>query len=150
MPIRRGKMYYCQALGKGVANYDKDGFEWTFDLAVSPEVLAEMDKEGTKKKPKNKDDDRGDFFSFRKSTLKADGEAAKPIEFVDRTGKEWDRSVAIGNGSVVDVKYMLKDYEYKNKKGVKRTILTVRVVEHIPYEGGNREDFEYDDWSSDD
>jgi len=145
MPIRSGKMYYCKVFGEGSKNYEGDGMEWSFDLAVEGDTLAEMEKEGVKAKPKNKGDARGDFYQFRKDTMKKDGEPAKPIEVVDAVGKPWDPSVAIGNESVIDVKYLLKEYEYKGKKGIKRNILAIRVKDHVPYEGGGREDFKFDD-----
>lgn len=145
MPIRSGKMYYCKVLGDGAKNYEGDGLEWSFDLVVEGDTLAEMEKEGVKAKPKNKGDGRGDFYQFRKATVNADGKPAKPIEVVDKAGKPWDRNVAIGNESVVDVKYLLKEYEYKGKKGIKRNILAVRVKDHVPYEAGEREDFKFDD-----
>ena len=145
MPIRSGKMYYCKVLGDGAKNYEGDGMEWSFDLAVEGDTLAEMEKEGVKAKPKNKGDGRGDFYQFRKATVNADGKPAKPIEVVDKAGKPWDPKVAIGNESVVDVKYLLKEYEYKGKKGIKRNILAIRVKDHVPYEAGEREDFKFDD-----
>ena len=145
MPIRSGKMYYCKVFGDGAKNYEGDGNEWSFDFAVDDQTLAEMEKEGVRSKPKNKGDDRGDFYQFRKPTVNRDGNAAKPIEVVDKAGNPWDPTVAIGNESLVDVKYLLKEFEYKGKKGIKRNILAIRVKDHVPYEGGNREDFKYDD-----
>lgn len=151
MPIRSGKMYFCKVFGEGAKNYEGDGMEWSFDLAVDGDTLAEMEKEGVRAKPKNKGDDRGDFYQFRKPTVNKPtpdaplGKPAKPIEVVDKAGKPWDPTVAIGNESVVDVKYLLKEFEYKGKKGIKRNILAIRVKDHVPYEAGNREDFKFDD-----
>jgi hypothetical protein len=145
MPIRSGKVYYSKVFGRGSKNYDGDGMEWSFDLAVDENTLAEMEKEGVKSKFKNKSDDRGDFYQFRKDTVKRDGQPAKPIEVVDKRGKPWDTSVIIGNGSLVDVKYLLKEYDFKGKKGIRRNILAIRVKDHVPYEGEEREDFDFDD-----
>ena len=145
MPIRRGKIYYAKVFRDGAENYERDGREWSFDFLVDKATLQEMEKEGVRAKPKNKGDDRGDYYQFRKPILKKDGSPAKPIEVVDKAGAPWDPDVAIGNESVVEIKYLLKEFEYKDKKGIKRNILAIRVVDHVPYEGGQREDFNYKD-----
>ncbi len=151
MPIKQGQIYYAKVFGNGGRNYNDDGDEWSFDFIPSAETMAEMEAEGVTAKPRNRGDERGDFYTFSKPVLKKDGSAAKPIEIVDRKGKPWPADKAIGNKSTVDIKYLIKEYEYKKKKGLKRAILAIRVLEHIPYEPGDREDFNYgDEWASED
>jgi hypothetical protein len=52
---------------------------------------------------------------------------------VDKDGKDWDKSKAIGNGSIVTVKC----FGYRNQdEQLVVSLNLVMVVEHVPYEGG--------------
>lgn len=62
--------------------------------------------------------------------MKADGNKADPIRIVDANGEPWDGRL-IGNGSIVDVKFVVKDYGVGKKKGV--YIRALRVLELVPY-----------------
>lgn len=75
-------------------------------------------------------DDRTDcFISFRHRELKKDGSKADPIKVVDAAGRPWNGAL-IGNGSTVDVKFIVKRYLGK-KDGV--YIRAVRVLNLVPY-----------------
>lgn len=56
------------------------------------------------------------------------------LKVVDKDGKDWDKSQAIGNGSIVTVKC----FGYRNQDGQLVVSLNlVMVVEHVPYEGNS-------------
>lgn len=56
------------------------------------------------------------------------------LKVVDKDGNDWDKNVAIGNGSVVTVKC----FGYRNQDGqLVISLNLVMVVEHVPYEGGS-------------
>lgn len=56
------------------------------------------------------------------------------LKVVDKDGKDWDKSKAIGNGSIVTVKC----FGYRNQdEQLVVSLNLVMVVEHVPYEGGN-------------
>lgn len=55
------------------------------------------------------------------------------LKVVDKDGKDWDKSKAIGNGSIVTVKC----FGYRNQdEQLVVSLNLVMVVEHVPYEGG--------------
>ena len=56
------------------------------------------------------------------------------LKVVDAEGKDWDKSKAIGNGSILHVKC----FGYRNQDGQLVVSLNlVMVVEHVPYEGNS-------------
>jgi hypothetical protein len=73
--------------------------------------------------------------------LKKDGTKADPIRIVAANGTPWDGSL-IGNGTVVDVKFIVKEYPGK-KSGV--YIRAVRVLELVKYEAQDFAPLDEDD-----
>ena len=69
------------------------------------------------------------FISFRHKELKKDGTKADPVRVVDAAGQPWNGDL-IGNGSTVDVKFVVRKYPGK-KDGV--YIRAVRVLELVKY-----------------
>jgi hypothetical protein len=55
--------------------------------------------------------------------------------------KPWDGKTKIGNGSKVNVKFVINDVPYGGKVWKKPGILGVQVVDLVPYEGGDYEEF---------
>jgi hypothetical protein len=62
--------------------------------------------------------------------VKKDGSKADPLRIVDSNNEPWNGAL-IGNGSKVDVKFVVKDYGVGKKKGV--YIRAVRVLDLVPY-----------------
>lgn len=141
--IIKGKTTWCSILGKGKPGFDKDDpmqTEWSFDLSLTPETKKILTDLGLKSKIKNKGDDRGDFFQFKKKCWYKDRETgkfehAKPINVVDGQKKPWDQTKLIGNGSTLNVSFTVKDETYGSKPYKKILIGGVQVWEHVPYEG---------------
>lgn len=48
----------------------------------------------------------------------------------------------IGNGSIVNIQYELKEWEAFGNTGVKPELKAVQVLEHVPYSGGVNDEFE--------
>jgi hypothetical protein len=69
-------------------------------------------------------------MSFRHRELKKDGSPAEPLRIVDAENNAWNGAL-IGNGSKVDVKFVVKDYGVGKKKGV--YIRAIRVLDLVPY-----------------
>jgi hypothetical protein len=83
--------------------------------------------------PKEGDAREERFLSFRHREFKADGNKADPIRVVEAKGAEnvpWDGRL-IGNGSVVEAKFVVKDYGVGRKKGV--YLRAIRVLDLVPY-----------------
>lgn len=131
----RGKAQYPKIF-KAVPNYNKDGFEWTIDLALDPAGVAQATAEISKKKLKDSDS-FGTYIRFKQGTTYKDAETGEvknrnPPEVVDANGNAWDPEVKIGNGSLVDVKAQVVDYGAGKELGV--YLQKVRVLDHVAYE----------------
>lgn len=126
-----GKAYWAKILGKPVPNYSNDGYEWTMDLSLDDKAKEMINQLGISDRIRNKGDARGDFISFKQRETRADGSKNEPIRVVNAKNQPWDHNNKIGNDSLVDVKFNVKDYGKGKKPGV--YIQAVRVLDHIPY-----------------
>ena len=132
--IIRATAYYAKILGNPVPAYDKTKKEWTIDLCFDDETIEKLVSEGMDKDYlRNKGDERGYFFTYRRPELRKDGSAATPIKVVDDKGNPWDQRVLIGNKSVLNVNVALNQ---AGKKGLKPSIISIQVWDHVPYSGG--------------
>ena len=129
----RGKAYYAKILGDPIPNYNKDGREWKMDLILTKAALPELKKLGISDRVKSKEDycDGQPYLTFKQRELKKDGSTNKPIQVVDVRNKPWDQDTLIGNGSDVDVKFVVVNYGPGMKDGV--YIRGVRVLNLVPY-----------------
>lgn len=136
MPIKQGKARFVKILGNPVDGYNKteDDKQWEFDLELSDED-AENAGPGFNVKVDQKTGAK--YVKFTRKAYKKDGTAAKPIAVVDDKGKDWDRSVMIGNGSTLNVLYDSKEWEFGRKKGVRNSVIKVQVWDHVEYKRGD-------------
>ena len=135
--VIQGKAYYAKVLGAPAWGYKKQHKEWSLDVTIDAPTKARLLEAGMSKGViKNKDDDRGDFITFKRRELKKDGTPGKRIEVVNKKGQEWDQKALIGNGSVVNCKIALNEYEGETKPG----LIKLQVVEHVEYEGRGGDD----------
>lgn len=134
--VLRGEAMYAKILGDPVLNYNKDGKEWKMDFKLADKnSIKELDKLGIKDRVKTKDGylDGEPFMTFKQAEFRKDGVTPnQPIKVVDIAGKEWSQEKLIGNGSKVDVKFVVMDFGPGKKKGV--YIRSVRVLDLVPYE----------------
>lgn len=145
--ITQGKAHWAKIVGKPHPGYDKTKKEWSMDLEVDDEAIKKIIEAGIpKSKIKESEDGSYKYISFKRNAVKSDGEDSKPIRIVDAKKAAWDGKTLIGNGSVVNVSWLVNETEYNGKKFKKPGILAVQVVELVPYEGrGGDDDFpEYD------
>ena len=68
---------------------------------------------------------------------KKSGEDKTPVRVVDMFGQDIDART-IGNGSVVNVQYTVRDWEFQGRKGRTPELVAVQVVELIEYTGGTK------------
>ncbi len=136
----RGITYWAQILGDPRPNYDQTGKEWSIDVSIDEATQETLKKLGLEPKFKNKGDDRGTFITFKRAAIKKAGPLAgkdnSPIRVVNPDGKtEWDRSVKIGNGSVVNVRFSVNENVGGpgKKKFVRADVLSIQVWEHKAY-----------------
>ena len=111
MSLIQGKAYWFRAQGQPHPGFDKSdpkAAEWSFDLALTPETKAELIANGIKSAIKNKNDDRGDFITFKRRAYRKDGTPAKPIRVVDHHNALWDGR-PVGNGSTINVSYTVNE-----------------------------------------
>lgn len=146
--VLTGQAHWAK-LGQPVPNYNKDGNEWTIDVAIDEATVRELKAQGLSSKIKNKGDDRGDFITFKRADVKKSGDKKgqknEPIRVISPDGKTpWDTSVKIGNGSVVKVKYTLNEtVNLRTKeKGMRADPLAIQVFKHLEYVQPERQEFE--------
>lgn len=147
--IMRGKVAWAKVLGAPAKGYEENTREWSIDFEPNEESKAKYLKEGgsdfyLKTKTNHP---LNEFIAFKRAEIKKDGTPAKQIEVVDAKGKAWDSDVRIGNGSVVDVKVALNEVTVGRNKRLKPSLIAIRVVEHVPYEGKSDDSFEDFDYS---
>jgi len=124
----RGKLQWAKVFDL-VPNYNKDGYEWTFDLA--------LDKDGEKqakqyKVLKTKEKGENTVLSFKQKELRSNGSANNPITVTDAGGKPWPTDTALGNDTVADVKFEIWDFGPGKFPGIYPK--AIRVLDHVPYE----------------
>lgn len=132
----RGKLHWAKVLGDPVPNYEKTGNEWVFDLALDSDGVKQMKGLKVNGKPvkniNNRDDERGDYVTFRQKELKKSGDPNRPIKVMDAAGNDWPADQKLGNGTVADVKFEVIDFGKGMYPGVYPR--AIRVLEHVGYE----------------
>ena len=144
--VFRGKAQYAKVLGEPMLNYNKDGKEWKLDLVLADKgLLAEAKKLGIGDRVKQKDDyvDGQSYMTFKQAEFKRDGTANDPIKVTDILGNPWPKDKLIGNGSDVDVKFVVIDYGPGKKSGV--YIRSIRVLKLVEYNKKEFDDLPEDD-----
>jgi len=143
--VLRGKTSFAKILGAPVLNFSKDGKEWKMDLVLDKDTVKEVKALGIGDRVKTKDGylDGQPHLSFKQAELKRDGTPNQPIDVKDIAGKPWPENKLLGNGTDVDVKFVVMDYGPGKKKGV--YIRSVRVLSLVPYEKQEFEPLSEDD-----
>jgi hypothetical protein len=148
----RGTIDWCKLLGparpyEGDPKFDK-GPSWSVEInpdEKSRKTLADHGLNGKFKKDKGVKRDGSptknpprsyDFIRLTVLENKKDGGKNKNPEVKDASGVLWNQEVEIGNGSVADILVRYVDYGTTQGLYYKK----MRVLKHVPYEGGT--DFE--------
>lgn len=137
------ELHWCKLLGDPRPNYNEDGNEWTVDITIPESDVAAVKKLGLHPKAL-KEDDRGTYFKYKRPEMTKDGKLNKPVTIKDQSGKAWDDSKLIGNGSKADIMLKFMEVGYKNKTWHKPVIFAIKINEVVEYEADDRVDFEYD------
>ena len=127
----RGKASFAKILGDPVPNYNKDGHEWTIDVELDDETVGELEEMGLGDRVRRKDNylDGAPYITFRQAATRKDGTLNEPPPVFDSKNEPWPEGTLIGNKSVIDLRFVIKDYGR-----VKATYMRgVRVLEHVPY-----------------
>jgi len=143
--LLQGKSRWAKVTGKPHPGYDGKYSEWSIDVAFDEAAIQKLKDEGLEKRIRNKG--KGDFLTFKRKELKADGTPNQPIRVVDHHGEPWNPEVKIGNDSIVNVNFAINEWGKGEKSA---NILSLQVWELVPYSGGEfptREDSPKDDWS---
>jgi hypothetical protein len=114
---------------------------WQVDVTVDEETKQKLESIGLS--VKNKEDDRGDFFSCKRKVVKKDGSKRDAPRVIDAKKMPWD-SRLIGNGSIVKVKIQPYEYAYAGKAGVTADFMAMQVIDLVPY-GDPSGDFQEED-----
>lgn len=128
----RGKLSYFKMFPDQLhLNYGKDGKEWSTDLILTKEGVADMKSLGISKKVKKKDEyaDGQPYVRFTIKEFNSKEEPSRPVEVVDILGNPWPTNDKLGNGTVVDVTFAVVDYGQTQGAYIRR----VRVLDHVPY-----------------
>lgn len=111
-----GKIRWAKILGDPVPNYNRDGFEWTFDFVPNDEALALFRELKIDNKMKEKDGVK--FLRFTQKQHQVNGKENFPITVVDARNRAWDPNTKIGNDSLCEVKFKVVDYGKGKPTGV--------------------------------
>jgi len=128
---------------KPVDNYGATAKEYTMDLLIEPEVVDALKEEKLGNKIKEKEGYDLPYIKFVQPEKTRDGELLTPPRVKDRYGRDWDSEVLIGNGSVVNVRFDIREGVFNKTPWRKPALREVQVWEHVPV--APREDFEYDE-----
>jgi hypothetical protein len=145
--VFRGKAQYAKVLGEPMLNYNKDGKEWKIDVVFADEkgIKAEAKKLGIADRVKQKDTymDGQPYMTFKQAEYKRNGEANERIKITDILGNPWPQDKLIGNGSDIDVKFVVVDYGPGKKHGI--YIRSIRVLKLVEYSKQEFDDIPDDD-----
>lgn len=133
-----GKANWAFVVGPPKPAYNEGEKEWSIDLVLDAESVAEAHKLGMGGRIKN------GVMKFTRAEIKKAGPDKgvhnKPITVINPDGSAWDQNVLIGNGSDVKVKFNIYQPKPFGKKTfpLKGAILEVTVVNLVPYVKGQK------------
>ena len=126
--------------------YMSEETQWSIQALVDDKVSRKFvkDKLITKERWVEIDGEDQAVLSFRRDThFRKTGDDRTPVRVVDMFGQDVDAS-KIGNGSICNIQYSIRDWEYQGRKGRSTELLAVQVVELVEYAGGARAGDEFD------
>ena len=137
--VIRGKLAWAKVLGTPILNTFTEEREWSIDVTPDVAGLTELKTIGAFDKlrePKETDFRKESFLTFRqreyRETPEGDRIPNQPIRVIDVEGNAWPADKLIGNGSVADVKFILRDNGKGRPKGLYAQ--AIRILKHVSYE----------------
>lgn len=149
--VIRGRLDWAKLTGDarpytGNPKYDKGPF-WSTDITPDAKSRKLMEEAGIADKlrePKGEKDTRTEtFLTLRQLLKKKDGTNNKPPLIVNIQNQPWGDAL-LGNGTIADIKVKVVDYGAGSDKGA--YIQSIRILQHVPYDGGSA----FDELSEDD
>ena len=133
MPVLNGKAYWASISNPNTT------FEpvWSIDLAVDSANKKRAIESGLA--VKNKDDERGDFITFKRKVTSKNGNANNPPSLKDSEKRDI-KGTLVGNGSDVNVLFKTYEWNYAGKNGIGADLQAVQVINLVEYSEG--EDFD--------
>ena len=140
MPIVQGTAYWAKldptSPAQKYQTTSKEDTEWCLDLGLDKKavkLIEDMNPSASVKDGKKKNHaSGGPFFKFKKNAFTREGKQLPAPRVVD-AHKNDISGTAIGNGSKVNVLFRAKEME--------QGLDAIQVLELVPYEGGDSEDF---------
>jgi len=121
--------------------YMSEDKEWSVDCLLSPEQAKTWKDSGVK--PAVKDKDGQTFIKLKKDCVwRNSGDPKKPPMVVDKFGDSMDPLI-IGNDSVCNVQYSIRDWEFQGQKGKSAELIAVQVLELNEYTGSSGDSVEF-------
>ena len=121
--------------------YMSDEKEWSIDCLLSPEQAKSWKDSGVK--PAVKDKDGLTFIKLKKDCVwRNSGDPKKPPMVVDKFGDSMDPLI-IGNDSVCNVQYSVREWEFQGQKGKSAELIAVQVVDLNEYSGAQSDSVEF-------
>ncbi len=111
--------------------------QWAIDLILSDDESRKWVRAGLATKERFMDVDGVEVpvIKLKKDThWKKSGEAKTPVKVVDAYGQEVDARL-IGNGSIVNVQYSVREWEFQGRKGKTPELVAVQVIELVEFTG---------------
>lgn len=132
----RGKFHWAKVIGAPrlkTGEFADGSREWTIDFTPDKDGVKAFKEHGIQlRDPKGKDTREERFYTFRQPEFNTHGEKNDPIKIVESDGKTPWGNKLIGNETVGEVKFVVKDYGKGKRKGV--YIRAVRILDLVPYE----------------
>lgn len=139
--VIRGTLNWAKVLGNPVYNEYAKKKQWSVDVTPDEAGMKTLKDLKLLTKIKNKEDDRGDFISFRQDEFRKSGDPNLPITITDIKGNPWPENKLLGNGTVADVKFSYQDFGTTKGSYIK----AIRVLKHVPYVPKEFDDLDPDD-----
>jgi hypothetical protein len=141
MALLKKKTAYWVKLATPEKKYGKEDTQWSIILVVTDAESRKWVKAGYALK-----DRFLDVAGKEKTVIKLkrdthwgkSGDPKTPVKVVDTYGQDLDART-IGNGSVVNVQYSVRDYEFEGRKGKSVDLVAVQVVDLVEYKGSTNE-----------
>jgi hypothetical protein len=131
--------------------YASDETEWSIDCQLTAKQSKDWVAKGYAQKERFDPEDGKPFCKIKRNTHFSKKNpvtgAVEKLEisppFVKNKYGEAMGNIMIGNGSVCNVQFMERPWDYAGKSGITATLVGVQVMELVEYSGGTSDEFTY-------
>ena len=141
MILENTKVAWAKLGDNAGTKYMSEEKEWSIDCLLSTEQAKLWTDSGVKPAVKNKDG--SNFVKLKKDCVwRNSGDTKKPPMVVDSFGDAMDPTI-IGNDSVCNIQYSVRDWEFQGQKGKSAELIAVQVVVLNEYTGAGSDSVEF-------